>query len=111
VFEGLLTIMQQMGDLKNYDVTITQTGEGFGNINYTILPTFPPVALTPEEASLPRYDISDISKALTVEQIEKLMAGATMEQILGTDAPSEPQTNESPAPSQSVQLGGQVSFN
>jgi hypothetical protein len=107
VFEGLLTVMQQMGDLKNYDVTITQTGEGFGNINYTVLPTFPPVVLSPEEAALPKYDIAEITKPLTAEQIEQLMNGATMEQVIGTNE----ETTEQPAqPNQSVQLGGQVNF-
>jgi hypothetical protein len=110
VFEGLLTIMQQMGDLKNYDVKIVQTGEGFGNINYTILPTFPPAPLTPEEAALQRYDISEITKPLTAEQITQLMNGATMEQVMGTEEATQPQ-NDQPQTNPSVQLGGQVSFN
>jgi hypothetical protein len=113
-FEGLLTIMQQMGDLKNYDVTITQTGEGFNNITYTVLPTFPQIPLTAEELALPKYDIAEITKPLTVEQITQFMEGATSEQVFGTteDGQSNPESlpqTSTPA-SQSINIGGQVQF-
>lgn len=110
VFEGLLTIMQQMGDLTNYDVTITQTGEDFNTINYTVLPTFPQVALTPEEVALEKYDIAEITKPLTAEQITQFINGATSEQVYGVPETAQ-ENNDTPMPNQSINIGGEVKFN
>jgi hypothetical protein len=85
VFDGLLVVMKQMGDLRNYDVMITKQGESFGEIKYTVLPTFPPSELTEAEKALPVVDLNTMVAPLTAEQIEMLMQGAMMEAVLGAN--------------------------
>jgi hypothetical protein len=85
VFEGLLGCMRQLGDLRNYDVTITRTGKDKGDTKYNVLPTFPPVALTDEEKALTLYNLDEISKDLTADQIKMFMNGATYEEVFKKD--------------------------
>ncbi len=80
VFAGLLVLLQQMGDLRNYDVNIVKTGEGF-NTDYQVLPVFPPVPLTEAEKNLEKYSVEVMKKEFTKEQIEKLMQGALLDSI------------------------------
>lgn len=87
IFEQMLVSIQQLGDIRNYDITITQTGTDLGSINYTVLPVYPPVALTDAEKALPKHDITAIQKNFTVEQIKALMEGKTLEEITAMVAP------------------------
>lgn len=86
IFESLLVIMKQMGDLRNFDVAITTTKTGSENTNvaYTVLPTFPPTPLTDAEKEMvakDRYDLKELTKGFTIEQVNKLVAGATIEEV------------------------------
>lgn len=88
IFNQLLVLMGQMGDLRNYDVTITRTGESFGSISYMVTPVFPPSELTEEEKAkveANRFDLKEITKAFTAEQIVQLMSGATLDEVVKND--------------------------
>jgi hypothetical protein len=94
VFEQLLNMLRQMGDLRNYDITITttKTGSEATNVNYSVLPTFPPTALTAEEKEMierDRYDLKELTKGFTIEQINKLILGATIDEVVNDNADSE----------------------
>lgn len=99
IFTGLLACMSNMGDLRNYDVTITQVGEDFGSITQTVMPTFPPSPLTDEEKALPKYDLLTLKKSFTAEQVVALMNGGTLDAVNAmsdaptVDAPTMPTTN------------------
>lgn len=82
IFEQLLNMLRQMGDLRGYDITITttKTGSENTNVSYNVLPKFPPVPLTEAEKNLTKYDLKELTKGFTNEQIEKLMNGANIEE-------------------------------
>lgn len=80
VFDQLKQIMMQMGDLKSYDVTVTKTGSGKQS-KYSVLPTFPPTPLTENEQSLEKYDIPNMHKPLTEEQVKMLLEGKSYKDI------------------------------
>ncbi len=84
VFNGLLVLLEQMGDLKNYDVKIVKSGTDFNNTDYNVLPTFPPSPLSAEEAALPHFTLEQIKKEFTTDQIKLLMTGATYESVFGS---------------------------
>lgn len=102
IFNGLLVLLEQMGDLRNYDVKIVKTGTDFSSIDYSVLPTFPPVPMTDAEKALPLYTVDQIKKSFTKEQIEMLMNGAKLDEVVGTNAnevpenPIEDTTTEAP---------------
>lgn len=85
VFGGLKILLEQMGDLRNYDVKIVRTGETFNNIDYNVLPVFPPTPLTDAEKSMEKYEADTLRKSFTVEQIEQFLAGATMDDVFASD--------------------------
>jgi hypothetical protein len=94
IFESLLNILKQMGDLRNYDITITttKTGSEATNVTYTVLPTFPPTPLTSAEKEMierDRYDLKELTKGFTIEQINKLVAGATIEEVTAENPVSD----------------------
>lgn len=78
LFKALHVIMSQMGDLKNYEVNITRTGDKMQDITYTAIPQFPPVALTQEEDtkySAMCINLNEYYTPLTATEIETLMNG------------------------------------
>lgn len=77
IYGALYEIMQQVGDLRNIDVNITRKGEKLGEIEYTILPCYPPTELTASEKAEceKTYDLQNLKANLTIEQIQVLMAG------------------------------------
>ncbi len=83
VFGGLKILLEQMGDLRNYDVKIVRTGETFNNIDYNVLPVFPPTPLTDAEKGMEKYEADVLKKSFTAEQIEQFLAGATMDDVFG----------------------------
>jgi hypothetical protein len=83
VFNGLLVLLEQMGDLRNYDVKIVKTGTTFSDTDYNVLPTFPPVPMTAEEQAMTKFTKEQIEKKFTKEQISMLMAGAKIDAVLG----------------------------
>jgi hypothetical protein len=87
IFEQLLNMLKQMGDLRNYDITITttKTGSEATNVNYSVLPTFPPTPLTEAEKAMEKYDLKELTKGFTIEQIGKLLNGATIEEVTKDD--------------------------
>jgi hypothetical protein len=91
VFTGLLTVMEQMGDLRNYDVTITKQSE---NSDPVVLPKYPPVPLTDAEKALPRYDLKEITKPYSAEQILAFMDGKTKEEVAALANGNTPTTSD-----------------
>lgn len=81
-FESLLTIMEQMGDLRNYDVSVTRKGTGFNDTEYTILPKFPPTPMTSSEMELQKYNLEEIYAPFTASEIVRFMNGATIEEVV-----------------------------
>jgi hypothetical protein len=83
IFEQLLNMLNQMGDLRNFDISITttKTGSENTNVNYSVLPTFPPTPLTEAEKAMEKYDLKEITKGFTNEQILLLIGGATIEEV------------------------------
>lgn len=78
VFQPLNVLRSQMGDLINYEVNITRTGEKMQDVNYTVLPVFPPVELDEEtlkEVNENKYDMNKVYTTYSREEIIKLMNG------------------------------------
>lgn len=80
LFEHLASFKDAVGPVNAYDVQIIRKGEKFNEVSYTVIPKVP-VALTAEELELAKYDLDELSKAWTPEQIRLAMSGATMEEI------------------------------
>ena len=83
IFNGLLVLMEQMGDLKNYDVKIIKSGTTVTDTDYNVLPTFPPVMLTDTEKAMSQFTLEQIKKIFTKEQIELLISGAKLDVVFG----------------------------
>lgn len=81
IFGGLYAIFEQMGDLRNYDVTVTRVGENLGDIKYTILPVYPPSELSQQDKQIAsiKYDVEEVKKSFTAEEIETLLSGGTIQ--------------------------------
>lgn len=78
LFKPIGVIREQMGDLINYDITITRTGEKMQDITYTVLPVYPPTPLGAEELTeveCNKYDLENVYNIYTREEIIKLMNG------------------------------------
>lgn len=88
VFTSMATIMQQMGDLRGYDITITRKGKGTDS-TYTVLPVFPPTPLTEAEKGLTKYNIQELYKPFTVDQINQIMTGKSIADVT-KDTTAEP---------------------
>lgn len=78
IFGMMADLMGEMGDLRNFDITVTRRGESLGDITYTVLPVYPPTPLTAEEIALEKYDIKELRKPLTAEQVNTLLAGGSL---------------------------------
>lgn len=95
IFNGLKTLLTEMGDLRKYDVKIVKTGEGFTNIDYQVFPVFPPEELSAElktKADAEKHDIDEQIKPNTIEEINQLMEGKPLSEVFGngnddTEAP------------------------
>jgi hypothetical protein len=98
IFSQLATYMQQMGDLRGYDIKIVTTNAGNTDATYTIMPVFPPTPLTDAEKALPTYDLLGIMKPLTAEQILQLMNGKSMADITAVAEETTPADGASNAP-------------
>ncbi len=98
VFNGLLVLMEQMGDLRNYDVKIIRTGTGFTDTDYNVLPTFPPTPLTDEEKALPLYTDEQRKKIFTLDQINRLISGAKLEDVFSDEGSSSDDSEVTPVP-------------
>ena len=83
LFDALIGVremlMDDVGDITNYDVKIKVTGTGMDTSYVAIPMTAKP--LTAEEKALELYNKEEIFKIFTAEQIVKLMAGATFADI------------------------------
>jgi hypothetical protein len=89
IFEQLAIYVQQMGDITGYDVKIIRVGEEFGTINYTVMPVYPPTPLDESVKALKKYDLDDITKPFTAEEIMMFMSGATFEDVINARQPQE----------------------
>lgn len=86
IFGQMVVLIQQMGDIRNYDITITRVGEEVNQINYTVLPKFPPTPLSAAdiELSKTKYDIKEVTKAYSLAEVNMFIAGSTMDEVLAT---------------------------
>ena len=80
-FASLFTLKEQMGELINYEINVSRTGSGMNDTKYTVLPVFPPVALTEQEKE--KYmamliDLDEYYKVLPEEDILTLMSGGSL---------------------------------
>lgn len=80
-FASLFTLKEQMGDLINYEINVSRTGSGMNDTKYTILPVFPPVALTQPEKE--KYmgmliDLDEYYKVLPEADVLTLMSGGSL---------------------------------
>lgn len=98
VFSGLLTLLEQMGDLRNYDVKIIKKGETFNTTEYQVIPVFPPTELTEDEKNLTRYTVEQMDNSLTPEQIEMLIQGARYKDLYENDNEDSGESDNSDAP-------------
>lgn len=87
IFQAIATIASQMGDPKNYDINITRTGEGFGNITYNVLPVFPPTEMSDEVKAKAenKYNIREIRKPLNMTQVQMLIDGKSIADVTKTE--------------------------
>jgi hypothetical protein len=108
IFEGLLAILEQYGDLKSLDVMITRTGKDKNEVKYTVLPVFPPTPLTDAEKALEKIDLNELTKALTAEQIKMYMQGKTTDEIIGNAAEVPKATSANPTENLSVDFTQQA---
>lgn len=102
IFEGLLTVMEQMGDLRNYDITITRKGTGQTDTTYTVLPVFPPIPLTAEEEAMKLYDLNAINAPFTSKQIDMILTGVKIDEVIKAEAPQETPNTEPQEPQGAV---------
>lgn len=73
----------EYGDLRNYDITITRTGEGL-NTEYSVVPARQNTDLTEEELALELFDMEEYRdfSHMTPEQVYQIAKGATWEEVL-----------------------------
>lgn len=83
VFGKMKVLMDEMGDLQGYDIKIIQTGDKFEEIEYNVLPVFPPKELSAQDKELAKnlYDLEEAFPTLTIDEINKLLAGASYDDI------------------------------
>lgn len=84
-FESLVGILEEVGDLRNYDIKIRVAGEGTDTV-YTPIP-MPAKPLTDAEKALVKYDFAELYPKLTPEQMTEMINGATWKDVLGNAAP------------------------
>lgn len=62
------------------DIVVIRTGEKLST-KYSVMPVQPFAPLTDEQKALEKYDTAKLKPMFTKEQIEKLMNGATIEEV------------------------------
>jgi hypothetical protein len=87
LFEPLSGFLDEIGDLRNYDIKIRISGKG-KDMSYVPIP-MPPKPLTEAEKNLEKYDLKEFYKPPTPEQIIMLMNGASYREAFGTGEDSE----------------------
>lgn len=68
IFEDLKSINQEVGDLRDFDVTIIRKGTGMNDTKYTCLPC-PPKPLNEQEKALEPYDLDSINKPMSYDEL------------------------------------------
>lgn len=84
LFEALVGLLEEVGDLRNYDVKIRVSGEGT-DTTFTPIP-MPPKPLTPDEKALEKYNFDEIFIKVTPDQMQQLLDGAGWADVLGDNA-------------------------
>jgi hypothetical protein len=95
LFEQLVGLYEEIGDLRNYDIKIRVSGTG-KDTSYVVIP-MAQKPLTADEKTLTKYDFSDMYKNLTPDQITTLMNGGSYKDIFNdanTDTVSDEQLND-----------------
>lgn len=87
LFARLLDLLKDVGDLRNYDVSIRVSGEGT-DTDYTPIP-LPQKPLTDAEKALEKYNLNEISLKPTPEQILMLMEGKSLKEVFGEDVATD----------------------
>ncbi|MDD3414858.1 MAG: hypothetical protein PHY47_12760 [Lachnospiraceae bacterium] len=91
LFIPLQEILQEIGDLRNYDVKIRASGSG-KDTTYVPIP-MPQKQLTEAEKSLKKYDFSEHYKNPTPEQVMILINGGTYKDAFGSNDVKEEDSN------------------
>jgi hypothetical protein len=94
LFEMFLGLMNEIGDLRGYDIKVRVTGTD-SDTTYTPI-ALPPKPLTDAEKALVKYDLNEISLKVTNEQMQMLMNGATLKDVFGTDEETNDEQEEAP---------------
>lgn len=97
LFEMLLGLMNEIGDLRGYDIKVRVTGTD-SDTTYTPI-AMPPKPLTDAEKALQKYDLNEISLKVTIEQLQMLMNGASLKDVFGIDETTDEETETEDAPS------------
>lgn len=81
--KAIMSLMEMQGqpkDLTMTDIVVMRTGEKLST-KYSVMPVQPFAPLTEEQKALEKYDTANLKPHFTKEQIEKLMEGATIEEV------------------------------
>lgn len=89
LFGNLKDVMVMMGsagmqpDLRNMDIMVNRTGTGFNNTKYSVMPLMNKISpLTDAEKALEKYDLMALKPKMTPEQINKVIEGAKLDEIV-----------------------------
>lgn len=81
--KSIMSLLEMQGlpkDLTMTDIVVIRTGEKLST-KYSVMPVQPFAPLTDEQKALEKYDTAKLKPMFTKEQIEKLMNGATIEEV------------------------------
>ena len=84
IFENLVVFLEEIGDLREYDVRIIRKGTG-RQTTYTVIPVQPSTPLTEKEKNLEKFDLEKLAKPLEIDQILQLMEGKSYDDIFNNN--------------------------
>jgi hypothetical protein len=96
VFGGLksiLEIMKSMSlpeDITTVDISIIRTGEDFNQVSYNCIPLLPCTPLADNIAKLEKYDLMKLKPMLNNEQIQGLIDGLSLDQVVKPEEETNP---------------------
>lgn len=80
IFSSMADLISQGCNLKERSIIITKKGKKFNEITYTVNPTLNEESLTPEQIEIAKdtYDLFEVDKNLSIEDLNTLLAGGTL---------------------------------